>query len=248
MSRRLDVFLLPALAADSQISDRLVAVIDVLRATTTIAHALEAGADSIIPCVAIDDAIALAEANTDTLPGGERGGVRVEGFPLGNSPADYAPSVVRGKTIALTTTNGTAALDRCRSARRVVTTALVNYAATCASIRHDSADVTILCAGADGEIAREDVIAAGAIVDELTENGDFDCNDQAFIARDVWRAVMDDIRAGKSLAEELRDSQGGRNLIRIGYEHDLAIAAQIDKFEFVCELDISQWKIRIANK
>ena len=96
--------------------------------------------------------------------GGERRGKRIEGFDLGNSPAEYTPEAVGGRRVFITTTNGTRALHHARLARRVVVGAFVNLSAVVASVR-DEPRVDILCAGTDGSETREDILAAGAIVE-----------------------------------------------------------------------------------
>lgn len=240
----LSVYFLPTLADEDSFDDQTVVVIDVLRATTTIAHALEAGAEAVIPCLEVEEAIQLANSNSNILAGGERGGLRVEGFSLSNSPGDYAPHIVRRKTIAMTTTNGTAALNRCKTAHRVFTAGFVNYSATCELLQQATRNVAILCSGTRNKITREDVIVAGAIAHELFQSGEWTLDDQALLAVDVWQAVMARLRAGESLAHEIGNSIGGRNLTRLDYAHDIEIASQIDKFDFACELDLNDWKIR----
>src|SRR5947208_10202296 len=121
MSRPIVAHLLPGLLEPPELRGGVAVVIDVLRATSTIVHALAAGAQALIPCCEIDEArrIAATFPPGTALLGGERRGVMIPGFDLGNSPGDYTAEVVGGKIVVFTTTNGTGALFRAREARRV---------------------------------------------------------------------------------------------------------------------------------
>ncbi len=120
MPRTLAVHFLPSLVTPEELSGGDVVMIDVLRASTTITHALAAGAKCIVPCREVDEARRLVQtlAGEPVLLGGERGGLPIDGFHLGNSPNEFTAAAVRGKTIAFTTTNGTLALMQCRTAAR----------------------------------------------------------------------------------------------------------------------------------
>jgi 2-phosphosulfolactate phosphatase len=249
MTRSVNVHLLPALVEPAALQGRGVVVIDVLRATTTIVQALASGAAAIVPCLEIEDARKVAaQLGPSTLLGGERGGRAIAGFDLGNSPAEYEPRVVSGKTIVLTTTNGTKAMLRCREARRVFIGAFVNFSAVCDALRGER-EIDLLCAGTDNQVTREDVLFAGAVVDDLVEcaktvaDESLELNDQALIALDAWRSAREELRQSAELVERLRSSRGGRNLIEIGHEHDIDIAAAIDRFDLVPELDLASWRI-----
>jgi len=248
MSPTLNVHLLPALTSPEALRDATVVVIDVLRATTTITHALAAGAEAVIPCGDIDRARELAAQlpGDSVCLGGERQGVKIEGFDLGNSPAEYSAEIVAGKTVVFTTTNGTQAMEFCREATRVFIGAFVNLAATCALLR-EASDVHLLCSGTQKKVTREDVLLAGALAGELegNENTSWTMNDQARLAVNAWHDVesrLDQI----SLAQQLRDSQGGRNVTALGLKADIDAAAELDQFDLVGELDLNSWQIRSA--
>src|SRR5205823_10380648 len=141
---------------------KTVVVIDVLRATTTIVHALAAGAREVVPCLEVEDARRIAaELGKAAILGGERRGLPIPGFDVGNSPAEYTRQRVGGKTVVFTTTNGTRAMQRCKFASRVLLGAFVNFSAVCrelAVVDH----VALVCAGTDGHVTREDTLLAGA--------------------------------------------------------------------------------------
>lgn len=264
MSRPLFVHFLPDLVSPEQLSGGIVVVIDVLRASTTIATALNHGAGRIIPCVSIDQALAVRDqehvanrdqrsatpANSGVLPllGGERGGVRIEGFDLSNSPAEYEPQVVGGRTIVFTTTNGTRALARCEQAARILVGAFINLSAISRALQADDRPVHLLCAGTDGSPTAEDILFAGALGHDVcvaAGSEGWTLSDSAEIAVAAWRGAvempcLEESSAGHvagGLRQErlsphvfnaLCRSRGGRNLLRLGYESDIRYCSQID--------------------
>src|SRR5262245_18694621 len=164
---QLDVYLLPDLAEPAALAGKTVVVIDVLRATTTIIRALAAGAREVVPCLEVEEARRISsELGSAAILGGERGGVPIPGFDLGNSPAEYTRERVGGKTVVFTTTNGTRAMQRCKLAGRVLLGAFVNFSAICRELSGTD-EIAIVCAGTDGHVTREDTLLAGAIVDDL---------------------------------------------------------------------------------
>ena len=248
MSKSIHVHFLPELIPQQLLAQKTVVVIDVLRATTTIAHALAAGAESVVPCLEVAEVRQRkSQSGGEVVLGGERGGTKIAGFDLGNSPSEYTPATVGGKTVLFTTTNGTRAMRRAAGAARILLAAFVNFSAVCDRLsRHD--DVEILCAGTNQEVTREDVLLAGAIVDDQHRaNTRISLNDQALLAADSWSRFRQDLADHETpLHETLRSTQGGRNLIEIGLERDIEIAAQIDTLEVVPELDLETWRIRPA--
>lgn len=250
---------LPDLVPPEELADGTVVVIDVLRASSTISHALAAGARTVIPALEVEEArrIAAGLPPGEALLGGEREGLPIPGFDLGNSPSEFRPDIVGGRTIVFTTTNGTRAMSRCRAAARVLIGAFVNLSAVCELIERSASKplrpIHMLCAGTRGRITREDVLFAGAAIDRLISDGAVDemaQNDQARIARAAWREATggeSPISAAR-LAAELRDSQGGRNLKALHLERDIDDAAQIDSLNVVPELNVADWRIEPADK
>ena len=240
------VHLLPDLVAEENLAGHTAVVIDVLRATTTIVHALAAGAKQVIPCLTVEDARAAAVrlAHEKVLLGGERQGVRIEGFDLGNSPTEYTPATVGGRTIVFTTTNGTRAMMRCRQAGQVLLAAFANRSAVLAALATEPA-VHIVCAGTGGVITREDVLVAGSLIAGLiSRSAAWELNDEAAIARDAWLAVGANDQ--NALVSALEASQGGRNLLREGFPQDIATAAQLDRFDVLPRLTWPDGIIRAA--
>jgi 2-phosphosulfolactate phosphatase len=234
---------LPELTNSAALEGSAAVVIDVLRATTTIVHALAAGATEVIPCPEVDEARQIAaRLGQDAVLGGERGGVRIPGFHLGNSPDEYTTRSIGGKTLVFTTTNGTRAMRICGRARRVLIGAFVNLSAIGRALA-DEPVVHLVCAGTQNEITREDVLLAGAIVEVLSSLGGARRNDQAEIALGAWQNAATHLSDREPLSKLLRDSRGGRNLIDIGHGSDIELAAHVDRFDFAPELDVAAWRI-----
>src|SRR5262245_46561711 len=179
--RDVQVHLLPQLVPEGRLAGAVAVVLDVLRATTTIVHALAAGCVAVRPCAEVEEARDLAGSMRAgrVLLGGERGGVPLPGFDLGNSPGEYTAKVCRGRTLVLTTTNGTRALVRAAEADRCLVAGFVNFSAVCEQLRQDARPVHIVCAGIVGEVSLEDTLLAGAFVEYLCEVGDVRLNDGA---------------------------------------------------------------------
>lgn len=248
----LNVHYLPQFVAEADLAGSTVIVVDLLRASTTICQALWAGAESVIPCVEISEAIARANESERKLflLGGERKGQKIEGFHLSNSPSSYTPVVVFGQTIFFTTTNGTKAIEHARLAERVLIGAAVNRQAVVNEVA-DAERVDILCAGTGGKVTREDILAAGAIVDLLTTHHQpLTTNEWADASVREWQELVTTARAlGRSPSEqfavELRDTLGGKNLLALGYDDDLVACAQLDTLDAVPSLDRASSEIKL---
>src|SRR5438270_2159562 len=171
--RDVQVHLLPELIPPGSLAGGLAVVIDVLRATTTIVHALAAGCAAVIPCAEIDEARRQAKALVGgrVVLGGERGGLKVKGFDHGNSPREYTPAVCKAATLVMTTSNGTRALLRAAEADRVLVAAFVNYSAVCEQLGGDGPPLHVVCAGSEGEPSLEDTLLDGGLGDYLCDAG-----------------------------------------------------------------------------
>ncbi len=235
MAQEIFVHLLPTLFDPADVKGGIAIIVDILRASTTITHALANGAGGVIPCGAVEDAFAIREASADgtCLLGGERGGIKIDGFDLSNSPDDYSPSVVSGKTIGFTTTNGTKALLRSQQADEILIGAFVNFSAVLQRIASQPKPIHIVCAGTDGVITGEDVLFAGALSEALQNTGeDWKANDAGKVAENHWRQECNELTAA-GIEPSLRRAQGGRNLIRLGYDKDIATASMVDSVPVV---------------
>ena len=256
MPHRLNVYALPQLVAPEALAGGATVVIDVLRASTTIVYALESGAAEVVPCLEVEEARQLAARlpPDDTLLGGERGALAIAGFHLGNSPVDYSPYRVSGKTIVLTTTNGTRAIRHARLAGRVLIGAFVNVAAVYERLL-DAERIDLLCAGTEGQISEDDVLLAGLLVERLERQGglSYELNAQAVTARETWlrafalpRALGAEPLDAETLAAALRRSRGGQKLAAVGLEADTLAAAHMDRFRGVPHFDADSGRIRLG--
>ncbi|OHB65902.1 MAG: hypothetical protein A2V70_10645 [Planctomycetes bacterium RBG_13_63_9] len=256
MPHTLNVYTLPKLVEPEELAGATVVVIDVLRASTTIVHALEAGAKEVIPCETVDEALAVARdtPDDDMVLAGERGGLPIDGFRLGNSPREFNLHSVGGKVVVFTTTNGTRAIARARGADRVLIGAFVNATAVFNELVEEER-IALICAGTRGQIGLDDVLLAGMLVERLQRRGGllYEQNAQAVAARETWlqafalpRVLGAEPLEPERLAGELRKSPGGKNLLELGMEEDILAAAEIDRFHGVPELDREGVRIRLG--
>jgi 2-phosphosulfolactate phosphatase len=238
--RRIHVHLTPALVAPERLAGAVAVVIDVLRATTTIVHALAAGCSAVRICSDVEEARHLADhlPAGKVLLAGERDSRPLPGFDLGNSPGEFTAARCRDRTLVLTTTNGTRALLHARTAARVLVAAFVNFSAVCEQLMAEQRPVHIVCAGDNGAIALEDALLAGALVDGLWD--DAVLNDAAQLTWDGFQAH------GRVLADVLDMCAGGERLRALGLGDDIAAAARVDQFVLVPELRHDPTRIEVG--
>jgi 2-phosphosulfolactate phosphatase len=239
----LHVHLLPELIPPEALCGGIAIVVDVLRATTVIVHALSAGCEAVMPCGEIDQARLIERGlpHGTSLLAGERRGLPIEGFDLGNSPNDFTAEICRGKTLIMTTTNGTRAILASLAADRLVISAFVNLRATCDMLylnllETNGRPVHIICAGTERRISFEDSLLAGAITARLADWNAPLANDEAEIVLAQWRGASGEMQAGTPLAEILARGRGGQRVTELGLEADMADAARIDRFDLAAEL------------
>ncbi len=178
--RRVRVALTPP-APDSFERDACTAVVDVLRATTTLAVALANGAARVVPFASTAEALAYRDTHAGTIACGERDGRIVPGFDLGNSPAEYTRERVEGRTLAFASTNGSRALLAASRCRRRLLASFVNLAATLEALSREP-DIWIVCAGKLGGFALEDAACAGTLAAALAKRGTTLANAEARLA------------------------------------------------------------------
>ena len=241
-ARDVQVHLLPQLVPNGALAGSVAVAIDVLRATTTVIHALAAGCDCVRPCLEVEEARELADRMRAgrVILGGERGGQPLPGFDLGNSPGEYTGKVCRGTTLVLTTTNGTRALLKAAEAERALVAGFVNYSAICEQLRLDPRPIHIVCAGTEGEVSLEDTLLAGALVDFLAEVVEIQLNDAARMAWDCFE------NHGQMLQGALELSLGGTKLRSLGYDEDIRAAAQVDQYALVPELRRDPLRVEVG--
>jgi len=229
----LDVFLTAGELAGADCTGRVVAVIDVLRASTTIVTALANGARAVVPFADADELMTRARQfeRGDVRLAGERRMLPIEGFDLGNSPAQFTTDAVGGMTVLMTTTNGTRALVGAQGAVDVVVAAYVNLSVVTAMLRtalRGGTNVVIACAGQDGHYALEDAACAGRYVRMVTRRlSGVAMNDAAHSCALLARNYGDEI------GTVFLDSAHGRALADAGFREDLALCAAVDAYPIV---------------
>ena len=215
-------------------------VFDVLRATSTMVTALGNGATAIAPVAEIADALSLRKRQPEVLLAGERDGVRIGGhltgsvgFDFGNSPREFTAASVGGRTIAMTTTNGTRALRACAPASAVLVGSFLNLRATAEFIEQQGPmHLLLVCSGTRDQAAYEDVLGAGALCDLLwAKYGGGAVADSALIARRLFQLEQGD------LLTAVAQSRNGRRLMALPeLREDVAFCVQRDRFKFVTEM------------
>lgn len=182
---KIDVCFSPALYPVYHNPEAVVVVVDIFRATTTMAAAFKNGVRSIRPVATVEEAKSYKEKGW--LVGAERNVKRCNFADFGNSPFDYTPEKVAGKDIIFTTTNGTRAITVAKSAYRVITGAFTNLQAAADYCLLHNRDIVVLCSGWQDKINIEDTLFGGALTDMLTQTGKYEpASDAAVIARDMW--------------------------------------------------------------
>jgi 2-phosphosulfolactate phosphatase len=227
---RIEVFFTPNGVTPNDFAGRTVAVVDLLRASTSVAVALAAGAKAILPATSTEEALRIASnlERDQVVLAGERKSVRIEGFALGNSPREFTAEAVGGKTVVLTTTNGTQALVAAQGAKEVVVAAAVNFSVVVQRLRaalQTSGDVVILCSGHERKFAIEDAFTAGRLAKVLLPEGGLrrvSVNDGAIAALEIARHF------GEKWIRALRASRHGQELAMLGFAGDLRVCGTQD--------------------
>ncbi|MDX1532452.1 MAG: 2-phosphosulfolactate phosphatase, partial [Rhodothermales bacterium] len=212
-------------ASEDDLKGKAVLVIDVLRASSTIVTALNHGARAVIPVADMAEAGKMAaHMDTDTsIMGGERGGTKIEGYALGNSPQEYAPEQVQGRTVVLNTTNGTRSVRQAKGAARVAVASFLNVSQAIAFAYEAEEDVVLLCAGTENRVALEDTLCAGLILHQLWDGAEpKERTDAAHIA--FWQYVHD----RDALEEAILRSNHAEHLIALGFEEDVHYCMRVD--------------------
>jgi 2-phosphosulfolactate phosphatase len=221
------VILSPLLANRHNFKNKIVVVVDILRATTTMVTAFEFGVKSILPVDSVEQCLDFQKMGY--IGAAERGGKIVEGFKLGNSPFDYLNPCFAGKKIVLTTTNGTKTIYSIKDADRIVFGAFVNLGAMAGFLNDQKKDFIIICAGWEGEVNLEDTLFAGALIDKLIPSFTTE-GDPAMLAHKLF------IQSSGNLSEFLEGSSHFRRLQKLDLQKDIDFCLTIDKYETVPEL------------
>ncbi len=217
----IDICVSPFLYPVYQKENCIVVVIDILRATSAICTAFEYGVDRMIPVASVEEA--MQYKSKGYLVGAERNGIQLEGVDFGNSPFSYMNENIKGKTIVLSTTNGTQAIEAARKADKVVIGAYTNISALCKYIASEHKNVLMLCSGWKNKLNLEDTLFAGTMVNRLTAMRNYKVGDAAqAIAHLSWQAEQNPFRF-------IRKSSHAERLAALGLKHDIKYCLSLDK-------------------
>jgi 2-phosphosulfolactate phosphatase len=227
----LEVVFTPEEIKNRRLSDKLIVVIDVLRASSTIVTALACGCRGLVPILSPEQAKEKAQQfkKEEVLLGGEREGRKIKGFDLGNSPREYQKEIVEDRIIIFSTTNGVKTLERVRGAFRIIIASFLNLQATFNYCSKFQGDILLACAGKEGYFSLEDTVCAGMLINSLRDIYSDTCQevDANLTAQVLYK------KFGNNILEMLRKSQHGRYLESIGLRKDLEFCSQLDIFNIV---------------
>jgi 2-phosphosulfolactate phosphatase len=218
---QLNVCLTPLLIPLYDVEGHIVVIIDIFRATSSICYGIENGAEAIIPVSEVEECEAYREQGLNYLLAAERNGEVVTGFDFGNSPFSYTHEKVAGKTVVLTTTNGTQALHLSRKAIKIVIGSFLNLTSLCDWLKTQHENILLVCAGWKNNFNLEDTLFAGAVIEQLKEF-DYKLDDSAIAANDLYQMGKHDIDG------YLKKTSHSERLKKLGIEKDIEFCLQID--------------------
>lgn len=227
---KIDVLYSPVQADELFFTGKTTVVIDVLRASTTIITALSNGAKEIVPVGTVEFAVKVSGGifGGQTLLGGERNTKKIEGFALGNSPAEYTKEIVAGKSIVFYSTNGSRAIVKAKYSANLFVCSFNNLKTMAKHLKKLNEDVVVLCAGNNNFFSLEDSVCAGMLVNELfTETKNNEMTDSAKSAMALFKSF------GKNILKMLSETDHGKLLIENGFTNDLQACAELDNTDVI---------------
>jgi 2-phosphosulfolactate phosphatase len=233
---KLDVVFSAAGLTPGEVHGRTVFVIDILRAGTTMCAALHHGARAVVPVASTEEALRLAQTlgSDQCVLAGERNAIPIPGFALGNSPREMQPDLVRGKTVVMTTSNGTGALLAVANAPQVYLACAANFSLASAAAQEAwsrQQELLVVCAGREQRFSLDDAYCAGRLVEVALGGGGGrkGLNDGAIATLDLVR------RYGRRWERPLAASRAGRELTELGMADDIADAARVDAYPVLAQ-------------
>lgn len=224
----IDLITTADLVTPGHIKNSTAIIVDVLRATSVIVTALKNGAKSVVPVISVEEALHTRKKLDNVILGGERKAKKIEGFDLSNSPSEYTHTVVHGKNVIITTTNGTKAITRSSSANQIYIGGLLNAKAVADKAHQVGDNVVIVNAGTDGLFTMDDFIASGAIIKDLMEKGPCELSDLAQTALLTYENYPD-------LFTFIKKAHHYEILMGLGLEEDIKFCMQKDVYDIVPE-------------
>lgn len=211
------------------ITNKVVVVIDMLRATSVITTALANGAEKVIPVLTVEESFKIAESlNNEVILGGERRAVKIDGFHMSNSPLEYTKQEVEGKTVILSTTNGTKAINNCLEADKIYIGCMLNAKAVADKLIELDKDVVFVNAGTLGKFSIDDFICAGYMIKCISENSNSIISDLAFTAKYVYDN-------NNNVLDYIKNARHYEVLKSLNLEADIQYCVKKDLFSIVPE-------------
>ena len=231
---RISIIPYTAAARPELTQGKTVVVIDVLRATSVMVHALFNGAREIIPAVSPEEALqkSLLYHTDEVLLAGEQQTVKIEGFHLGNSPLEYTPEKVAGKTIIISTTNGTKALNSCLNAKQVIIGSFLNANAVVNKLA-DKEDVVLFCSGTNNNFSLDDGLCAALITDGIVKQ-----KKDAVELSDFAQLLLNAYHYNDNITKSLQKCYHLNLLKQRGFENDVTFCLQNNIFNIVPQMNL----------
>ena len=222
--KKIDVCLSPDLIHLFDLEGKIVVVVDILRATSCMVSGMANGVKEIRPFASLEDC-RMMKAQGYYIAG-ERGGQKVEDFDIGNSPFSYMEDYLKGEKVAVTTTNGTQAIDKSENADEIIIGAFLNISSVADYLKSKSNDVLIFCAGWKGRVNLEDTLFAGALVYMLEDDYDF-ADDAVLVAKSLYLDNMD------HMSQLVQESSHAKRLNKFKVQRDIKFCMTRDEFDVV---------------
>lgn len=226
---KLETCFSPSLLHLYDIKDSIVVIIDVFRATSTIAAAVHNGAAEIIPVDSVAKCIELGAQIPNSLTAGERDGKVAEGLQHGNSPLEYPRDFIENKTLVLTTTNGTRLLHMCSDSNEIITGSFLNLGAVCDYLVSQKKNVLLACASWKDRYNLEDSLFAGAVYESIGKHFEMNC-DSTRAATHLYKAAKNDLYGF------IQDSSHFLRLSKFGLQYDMEYCCKINEHNVLVKL------------
>lgn len=227
---KIDLIISADYIEESKIKDKVVVVIDMLRATTVITTALKNGAKKVIPMLTVEESFETADKlrnlGENVILGGERKALKIEDFDCSNSPLEYTKEEVLNKTVVLSTTNGTRALNLCKSADLILIGSMINGLAVSKKLEKTDKDIVFVNAGTNGEFSMDDYICAGYMIHELLKEKSYELSDIAKTAKYIYEN-------NKDIVSFIKNARHFNVLISLGLQDDLKYCCSKDLTDIV---------------
>lgn len=229
-SLTIDVCVSPFLYPVYHREDTIVVIIDILRATSAMCTAFHHGVDKMIPVATVEEALDYKQQGF--LVGAERNGIQIEGFDFGNSPYSYMSESIKGKTIVLSTTNGTQAIEAAKNAYKVVIGSFVNITALCEWLQVQNKSILLLCSGWKNRVSLEDTLFAGAVTEMLMKGPtEFKTGDGALSANYLYES------ARHNPYKYMRNASHAERLAALGLKEDIRYCLKPDQTNVIPVLE-----------